>query len=846
MPIEDINDAREVDSGIRRIFDASHDDRVTAIRALCVETLDFERDFQEVDLKGINQYLRLPNAAHRVAVLDGVHVLYLELPEPDSDKAGQSKRVRQVDLAAAAKSLSGDLGDDLLLVVLTHDADELHFVHPDFSGQRIGLRRIVFERNLPHRTAVQQLASIFWNWKDSDNIRQALSQAFDVEPVTKRFFAVYRRVFDAAENAITGFDESEGEEKRRFVQTIFNRLMFIYFLSRKGWLSFNEDHDYLNAVWRDYASADDETNFYTNRLKQLFFAGLNSPGSLDLRQDNPAIHRLIGDVPFLNGGLFEKTDLDRRDEVHVPDSVFKSMLGDLFDGFNFTVMESTPFDVEVAVDPEMLGKVFEELVTGRHDSGSYYTPRPVVSFMCREALKGYLEGQETGADKDAIAKFVDDRDANDIPLSAATGISNALSKVTVVDPACGSGAYLLGMMQELVELQSELFNVGVDAKGLYQLKLEIIQRNLYGVDIDDFAVNIAMLRLWLSLAIDFEGEQPEPLPNLEFKVVCGDSLRGPDPTSGAEVQGTLGSDPELVRELARLRIEFSPSHGAEKLRLKREIRRLEQSIREALGLIDGGENVFDWRVSFAEVFFASGGFDIAVANPPYVRQELIGTHKPVLVKRFADAVTARSDLYCYFYARALQLLSDGGLHVFVCSNSWLDVGYGAKLQQYLLANASLEAIYESSVERQFATADINTIISIARRGCTDDESMTAFVRLDETFERAIAAAGAKRIIHKSAAELESVGSDGTKYVGDKWGGKYLRAPDIYHHILATYGNKLVRLGDVAEVRFGIKTGANDFFYLSENRNRRIWNRTRVSGTRHDHSSRIETFIGRCV
>ena len=201
-------------------------------------------------------------------------------------------------------------------------------------------------------------------------------------------------------------------------------------------------------------------------------------------------------------------------------------------------MESTPFDIEVAVDPEMLGKVFEELVTGRHDSGAYYTPRPVVSFMCREALKGYLEGQDTGLESETIARFVDHHDTEGIGVAQARRVAEALAEVTVVDPACGSRAYLLGMMQELIELQVRLFNVTRDAKSLYDLKLEIIQRNLYGVDIDDFAVNIAMLRLWLSLAIDFEGDDPpEPLPNLDFMVVCGDSLLGPDPSSGAEVQG---------------------------------------------------------------------------------------------------------------------------------------------------------------------------------------------------------------------------------------------------------------------------------------------------------------------
>ena len=256
---------------------------------------------------------------------------------------------------------------------------------------------------------------------------------------------------------------------------------------------------------------------------------MNNPESRD-STSYAAARAIFGDVPFLNGGLFERSELDERYNVVVPDDAIKSVLTDLFDKFNFTVMESTPFDIEVAVDPEMLGKVFEELVTGRHESGAYYTPRPVVSFMCREALKGYLRGKRADIPESAIAKFVDSRDTAGISGSIqARAISESLAEITVVDPACGSGAYLLGMLQELVELQSALYNVTEDAKSLYQTKQDIISRNLYGVDKDEFAVNIAMLRLWLSLSIEYDEDDPPPLPNLDFKVLVGDSLLGPNP-----------------------------------------------------------------------------------------------------------------------------------------------------------------------------------------------------------------------------------------------------------------------------------------------------------------------------
>ena len=250
------------------------------------------------------------------------------------------------------------MGDDLLLVFTNTSASQPHLILPKFEGARPTPRRMVVERDLPQRTAVERVATIFWKHRDIGIISRALNEAFDVEPATKDFFAEYKRIFESAMVAVAGFREEEAENKRVFVQTLFNRLMFVYFLSRKGWLRFGNSADYLTALWQDYGNGLGDGNFHRDRLRPLFFSGLNNPNSRDLTE---GLRTVIGDVPFPNGGLFDR--------------------------FNFTVMESTPFDIEVAVDPEMLGKVFEELVTARHSSGAYYIPRPVVSFMCREALK---------------------------------------------------------------------------------------------------------------------------------------------------------------------------------------------------------------------------------------------------------------------------------------------------------------------------------------------------------------------------------------------------------------------------------------------------------------------------
>ena len=277
------------------------------------------------------------------------------------------------------------------------------------------------------------------------------------------------------------------------------------------------------------------------------------------------------------------------------------------------------------------------------------------------------------------------------------------------------------------------------------------------MDKDEFAVNIAQLRLWLSLAIEYEGGSPPPLPNLDFKASAGDSLLAPAPKP--ILQTDMFTERIMADKLGYLKAEYLRSHGGEKRRLADEIKTAERELRLALGDAAAPEGAADWRVLFAEVF-ARGGFDIALANPPYVRQEAIPADtKKALAAQYPDAVVKRSDLYCYFYARALGAAARGRRPRIIRSNSWLDVGYGAKLQRYLLDNAHIRAIYESAVERQFSTAAINTIISIARKGKPADNDETEFVQLLDEFDNATAPGGKRRVISKTAAQLRAAGVD---------------------------------------------------------------------------------------
>ena len=714
MAIRNREDAVEVEERVGRIFESSASGRAGEIRGLFAEVLDFEPDFGDVSLAGASGTVQLPATAQRVAVLDDVYVLHVGLSTDETD------RVRKREADAAARLIEDQLGDDLLLVFTNTSASQLHFINPSFKTARPTLRRIIVERDLPHRTAVQQVSSIYWNFRESDIIRAALEEAFDVEPVTREFFREYKRIFDGVHDRATGFGagDEEVEARRMFVQTLFNRLMFVYFLQRKGWLEFQGDNDYLNALWKDYRASKDQTNFYEDRLLPLFFEGLNNPKSPESRSNNPELYSLIGAPPFLNGGLFDETGLDRRSGLEVPDDSIGPILSELFDRFNFTVMESTPFDIEVAVDPEMLGKVFEELVTGRNESGAYYTPRPVVSFMCREALKGYLKGRETGLSTEAIGVFVDDRDTTGIPLPTARRVSQALDDVTVVDPACGSGAYLLGMLQELVDLQTALYSeqLRTSARDMYNLKLHIIQRNLYGVDIDEFAVNIAMLRLWLSLAIEYEGEDPDPLPNLDFKIVQGDSILGPDPDPDSYGNLFRHQVHTVAERLADLKRQHIEAIGSAKDALRKDIETVYDDLAAALTDSPASEDAVDWRVEFAEVF-DRGGFDIALANPPYIQlQKNRGRLRRLYSGVGYETISARGDVYQLFYERGCQLLRPTvGLLSFITSNSWLKAEYGKPLRRYFSERHTPLGLLDLGKD-VFASAIVDSSVLLLRKG----------------------------------------------------------------------------------------------------------------------------------
>lgn len=566
--------------------------------------------------------------------------------------------------------------------------------------------------------------------KDFDDLKER----FSIEVVTKEFYREYAKIFGEVEKAIASINGLEAEELRLYTQTLMNRLMFLRFLEKKHWIHFGDTPDYLANLYA--AGGIEGESFFKSRLCPLFFVAL----AIDGQQDFGA----VGKTVFLNGGLFEKDEkLDGKVD-DIPDEAFSDILGPegLFYKYNFTVEESTPLDVEVAVDPEMLGKVFEELVTGRHESGSYYTPRSIVSFMCREALKGYL-CEKTSAPKEAIETLVDEHELEDGSLTEkdAGDILYYLETLKAVDPACGSGAYLLGLLQELMAVRRALQNqkLKTEPDFHYKLKLRAISRSLYGVDIDPFATNIAKLRLWLSLAV--EADEPQPLPNLDFKIETGDAILGPcnKLTSSNEQLFNQGLK-DRAEALVVKKDEYMTAHGQRKKELYEEIKAEENKIASETSTAYG-ENIIAWYVHFAEVFMTSRrqqdiqkgieelkdyqvttfeptGFDIVLANPPYVRQELIKEIKPELQKIYQTTYSGTADLYTYFYTRAVELLGPGGMLSFISPNKWFRANYGKKIRSFLADKCTVHSITDFQDSPVFEGATAYPMIFVAQKGNT--------------------------------------------------------------------------------------------------------------------------------
>jgi len=432
------------------------------------------------------------------------------------------------------------------------------------GARRRTIRRIHVGPTERLHTAAQRLALLAVPAPDTSalELQSRHDQAFDVEEVTRQFYRDYVGVFDALCKDIDRRNPHCQAEIE--AQVLLDRLLFLYFIQKKGWL--DGQLDYLHHHFQAHYQADPHgTGFYSDFLVPLFVA-LSNEG---------AAFPSLGEVPFLNGGLFEvPADVPLADQLVVGNVVFHSVFDDLLECYNFTVREDTPLDVEVAIDPEMLGQIFENLVLGlergedrRKATGSYYTPRVIVHFVCRQAIKECLAA-ESGLDPARLEALMDVGPAEQLTPEEVAALREMITEpqarllqglvegARVLDPAVGSGAFLVGMLYQMVAL-TRLLDVRLYGQTRvqrrnydYDLKRGFIERALYGVDIQPEAVRICELRLWLSLMVDYQrrpGEAVPTLPNLSYRVRVGDSLI--ERLFGEPVQLDQLADDAVARQL---------------------------------------------------------------------------------------------------------------------------------------------------------------------------------------------------------------------------------------------------------------------------------------------------------
>jgi type I restriction-modification system DNA methylase subunit len=571
---------------------------------------------------------------------------------------------------------------------------------------------------------------------DTDPVLADIEEAFSVEAVTNEFFKKYAELFEDIRLALDGLlsedkairDEfhAKGVNTVDFGKKLLGQIVFLYFLQKKGWLGVPKGqdwgagpHDFLRQLAKaKYGKYD---NFFNDVLEPLFYDTLATD-----RGHEAWCERFKCRIPFLNGGLFEPLgDYDwRKIDIALPNRLFTNTVVeegttgtgvlDVFDRYNFTVNEAEPLEKEVAIDPEMLGKVFENLIeeNRRKGLGAYYTPREIVHYMCQETLINYLNSS-VNKDTELISRVdietfvhsgeqishyesVDTNYRIKMPKSVeknARAIDEQLAKITICDPAVGSGAFPVGMMTEIVRARCALtpyFNE-VHERTVYRFKHDAIQNCLYGVDIDAGAVEIAKLRLWLSLVVDEEEtKQIKPLPNLDYKIVSGNSLIGfPFKSQG-------------LHEVEALKEQFfEETNHDRKAELKQEIDvKLDECFASSKKTL-GYEVDFDFKIYFSEVFNAKGGFDVVIANPPYVDSERMTVEQPALRATYAHLFAAAKgnwDLFIVFIEQGMRQLNSGGVISYIVPNKLVGSPYAGTLREILRQRTILEIRDYSSVK----------------------------------------------------------------------------------------------------------------------------------------------------
>ena len=616
---------------------------------------------------------------------------------------------------------------------------------------------------------------------------ESIISAFDVEALSKEFFGKYKEHYskfvaymcdksngmrnDFIDDSFdkTGLDATKIKDKeekpiRDYVKRLLGRIVFLHFLQKKGWMGVpagknwgDGDKDFMMSLY-EYASKSQRANFLDEILEPLFSEALNTDRTSDGDLFDTRVNLSDGSkvrVPYLNGGLFERDKYDEPKTVF-PAEYFKDLL-EFFYQYNFTIDENDPNDAQVGVDPEMLGRIFENLLEDNKDKGAFYTPKEIVQYMCRQALVAYLQTNEDDTVKSQIENFVTTYDVGEIggaDSDLARTLDQKLKEVKICDPAIGSGAFPMGLLKELFLCRGAIENFD----NASDIKKHIIQNNIYGVDIEKGAVDIARLRFWLSLIVD--EDTPSALPNLDYKIMQGNSLlesyKGIDLSQLTAEKKEISEGHQLTffedeSDLQRLNLRNlldayynCPDHKG-KTELKKKISDCIQAQLDYSGfsrqgkfgenLIDlskidiaGNDQFFLWHTWFSDVFNRpsdcdKSGFDIVIGNPPYFVYE--GHNKSELgelrrMKEFSIAIGGKINAYKLFWALALRTLtSTNGIACFIFQNSFLADKQAINLRKYTLTETQILSIdsypeRDNKKKRVFEDAKMSICIPIVR------------------------------------------------------------------------------------------------------------------------------------
>ena len=645
-------------------------------------------------------------------------------------------------------------------------------------------------------------------------LHHLLWDSFKLKSVNQKFYDGISRSFNILLEHLKNIGKEE-ESAKLFANRLFGRLLFCWFLRKKEII--NEEMGYFS----DCDQFDDATDYYRLRLEPLFFQTLNRPLNERSRTEKapskltPAID---DSTPYLNGGLFEihENDWFQDSNLTFPKDFFRNIYNH-FDEFNFTTDESSLEYEQIAIDPEMLGRIFESFLAEQIDEstgqqarkakGAYYTPREIVSYMCKESVRDYLLKSDPDNERyiEAVNKLLDTSDQewgkgvsnsklDKVPKEFVEPILTSLDNLKILDPACGSGAFPMGILQLCLRIYERLAN-GFNA---YRAKLQIIQNNIFGSDIEPMAIEIARLRVWLSLVVDSKDESKiQPLPNLNFNFVCANSLMSLE-------KNALGDNPKLYDQLREIIRNYFQTHGAktkqklqkdyyEKINIQQMV--LASNRTEQLKSFDPFKN--DKPASFFDTGYMFGvpDFDIVIGNPPYIQlQKNRGKLAKQYVNEGFQCFASTGDIYQLFFEQGLNFLKDDGVLCYITSNKWMRAAYGMKMRRLFADTTRVIQLIDLGSGVFDATVDTN--ILILKKSIDDFKSKACK-------------------IEKSNFSAEVVRASNIVFNAPDRGQQWL----ILNPIERSIKDKIERIGTPLKewdinIYYGIKTGYNEAFIIN--------------------------------